>query len=170
MSESEYESDFFEVLEITNEDAQKRLYQVRWAPDPKTGETYPLEWVDYGDCTEDLIADWKRRRAKQLFGGPAIKLSPSQSRTRMSLSAGGSGSKSASASINARRGKEERAKEVQKKDKVPLKDGKKSSIHTPRPREPQPLPHVKVEKSISVKKESRTPSSLRPSLLYANSL
>ncbi|OJA10259.1 hypothetical protein AZE42_08918, partial [Rhizopogon vesiculosus] len=67
----------WEVVEIVAERGKK--YRVRWAGnDPKTGKSWPLDWVPKRDCTDHLVEEWKRkkaekRRSKKAGGKPIVK-------------------------------------------------------------------------------------------------
>ncbi|CAE6516196.1 unnamed protein product [Rhizoctonia solani] len=57
-------------------------YLVQWeGVDPTTGEKWAPDWVPKTDCTDDLIADWKREKAakKQKRGGTSVKSASSAS-------------------------------------------------------------------------------------------
>lgn len=50
------------VLAITDE--RKGKYKVKWAGiNPETGRPWPQNWVPRADCTDDLVAEWKRKKA-----------------------------------------------------------------------------------------------------------
>lgn len=52
----------WEVQEITAERGRK--YRVKWAGvDPATGKPWPQDWVDRHDCTDQLVAEWKAKKA-----------------------------------------------------------------------------------------------------------
>ncbi|EPQ51425.1 hypothetical protein GLOTRDRAFT_140886 [Gloeophyllum trabeum ATCC 11539] len=54
----------WEVIEITGE--KKKKYRVKWAgTNPKTGKAWPQSWVDKHDCTDDLVEDWKLKKARK---------------------------------------------------------------------------------------------------------
>jgi hypothetical protein len=62
----------WEVIEITAERGNK--YKVRWAGvDPKTKRPWPQEWVAKHDCTPDIVAAWKQKRAKQKKAKEKVK-------------------------------------------------------------------------------------------------
>ncbi|KAG6844751.1 hypothetical protein H0H87_003974 [Tephrocybe sp. NHM501043] len=54
----------WEVVEITDEKAKH--YKVRWAGiDPSTKKPWAQSWVLKADCTDDLVHEWKRKKAQK---------------------------------------------------------------------------------------------------------
>jgi hypothetical protein len=52
----------WQVIEIIAEKGDK--YKVSWAGnDPDTSKPWPPSWVFKRDCTDDLVRDWKRKKA-----------------------------------------------------------------------------------------------------------
>ncbi|CAE6495641.1 unnamed protein product [Rhizoctonia solani] len=50
-------------------------YLVQWEGiDPTTGEKWAPDWVPKTDCTDDLIADWKREKAAKKHKGRSISV------------------------------------------------------------------------------------------------
>ncbi|KAI0756801.1 hypothetical protein C8Q80DRAFT_57114 [Daedaleopsis nitida] len=82
------DGDFWDVVEITDE--RRGLFKVKWAGvDPATGKSWPQSWVKSGDCTEDLIVDWKRKQrikkeaaARRKSGGTKTRAPATLSRTK----------------------------------------------------------------------------------------
>ncbi|KAK1230159.1 hypothetical protein PQX77_006753 [Marasmius sp. AFHP31] len=55
----------YRVIEITEEDTRRKRYKVRWAGnDPKTKKPWDQSWVKKSDCTNDLVMEWKRKKAR----------------------------------------------------------------------------------------------------------
>ncbi|CAE6468958.1 unnamed protein product [Rhizoctonia solani] len=62
-SQSDDEENLYNVERILAEKGRK--YLVQWEGiDPVTGEKWKPDWVPKTDCTDDLIADWKREKAR----------------------------------------------------------------------------------------------------------
>jgi hypothetical protein len=62
-SQSDDEENLYNVERILAEKGRK--YLVQWEGiDPVTGEKWEPDWVPKTDCTDDLIADWKREKAR----------------------------------------------------------------------------------------------------------
>ncbi|KIJ49276.1 hypothetical protein M422DRAFT_161518 [Sphaerobolus stellatus SS14] len=60
---SDDEDNLWEVVEILKESRER--YYVKWGGvDPKTNKPWPDSWVPKEDCTDDLIREWKLRKAK----------------------------------------------------------------------------------------------------------
>jgi hypothetical protein len=75
-AQSDDEDNLYNVERILAEKGRK--YLVQWEGiDPATGEKWAPDWVPKTDCTDDLIADWKREKAKmkRAGGGASIKSS-----------------------------------------------------------------------------------------------
>ncbi|CUA77128.1 Nascent polypeptide-associated complex subunit alpha, muscle-specific form [Rhizoctonia solani] len=71
---SDDEENLYNVEKILAEKGGK--YLVQWEGiDPTTGEKWAPDWVPKTDCTDDLIADWKREKAakKQKKRGASVK-------------------------------------------------------------------------------------------------
>jgi len=53
----------YAVEEITAERGNK--YKVKWSGvNPATGKPWPQDWVNKRDCTDDLVAEWKAKKAQ----------------------------------------------------------------------------------------------------------
>ncbi|KDN43243.1 hypothetical protein RSAG8_06210, partial [Rhizoctonia solani AG-8 WAC10335] len=77
---SDDEENLYNVEKILAERGGR--YLVQWeGVDPTTGEKWAPDWVPKTDCTDDLIADWKREKAakKQKRGGTSVKSASSAS-------------------------------------------------------------------------------------------
>ncbi|TFK50502.1 hypothetical protein OE88DRAFT_263559 [Heliocybe sulcata] len=58
------DEELWEVIEITGE--QGNRYCVKWAGlDPATGKPWAQSWVPKHDCTDDLVEEWKRKKARK---------------------------------------------------------------------------------------------------------
>jgi hypothetical protein len=56
----------WKVLAIT---AETKKYKVRWEGlDPHTGKPWVQSWVQKHDCTDDLVAKWKREKMESKAG------------------------------------------------------------------------------------------------------
>jgi hypothetical protein len=56
------EQELFNVECIVDE--RRGEYQVRWeGVNPETGRPWALDWVKKSDCTDDLVAEWKEKKA-----------------------------------------------------------------------------------------------------------
>lgn len=54
----------WDVLEILAEKGKQ--YKVRWeGVDPKTKKPWPPSWVPKHDCTDALVREWKRNKARE---------------------------------------------------------------------------------------------------------
>lgn len=53
----------WEVLEITAENA--RQYKVKWEGKDEKGRPWAQSWVPKHDCTDELVIEWKLKKAKQ---------------------------------------------------------------------------------------------------------
>jgi hypothetical protein len=64
-AESDTEAgDFYNVVAILQE--KKSMYLVQWeGTDPATGKDWDPSWVKKSDCTDDLIREWKAKKAKK---------------------------------------------------------------------------------------------------------
>lgn len=64
VSQTDDEDTLYNVEKILDERGRK--YLVQWEGiDPATGKKWKPDWVWKTDCTDDLIADWKRARAER---------------------------------------------------------------------------------------------------------
>ncbi|KAG7095257.1 hypothetical protein E1B28_006030 [Marasmius oreades] len=70
----------FRVIEITDENSKG--YKVKWAgKDPKTKRPWPQSWVPKHDCTNDLVHEWKKKKARMRASGarhPHHNISPNR--------------------------------------------------------------------------------------------
>ncbi|THH14768.1 hypothetical protein EW146_g5603 [Bondarzewia mesenterica] len=72
--------ELYEVIEITGE--KPGYYRVKWAGfDTKTGKPWPQDWIPRRDCTDDIVADWKKKKAKKEQQKLAKKTGKSKSRS-----------------------------------------------------------------------------------------
>lgn len=72
-SQSGDEENLYNVERILAEKGRK--YLVQWeGTDPTTGQRWPPDWVPKTDCTNDLIADWKREKAKMKRGQRSVSI------------------------------------------------------------------------------------------------
>ncbi|CAE7229742.1 unnamed protein product [Rhizoctonia solani] len=107
---SDDEENLYNVEKILAEKGNK--YLIQWEGiDPTTGEKWAPDWVPKTDCTDDLIADWKREKAEKKQKGrvPSVKRTlsasgsantrPSKSR---SVSGRSTGSRATEASTSTR--------------------------------------------------------------------
>ncbi|KAL4079922.1 hypothetical protein V8B97DRAFT_666036 [Scleroderma yunnanense] len=75
----------YEVEEITAERGDK--YKVRWAGmNPATGKPWPQDWVSKHDCTDDLVQEWKAKKAKKEVETTKKQGSSSRSSTKSRVS------------------------------------------------------------------------------------
>ncbi|KIY48474.1 hypothetical protein FISHEDRAFT_73670 [Fistulina hepatica ATCC 64428] len=59
--QSDGEGQLWEVVKITAEKGKK--YKVQWAGADEHGKPWPESWVHKHDCTPDLVAAWKEKKA-----------------------------------------------------------------------------------------------------------
>lgn len=63
-SDNAQDNTMWEVLYIMAE--SKNKYQVQWAgKDPDTRKPWKPEWIAKEDCTNELIREWKQKKAKK---------------------------------------------------------------------------------------------------------
>jgi hypothetical protein len=61
------EDTLWKVVAITAEN--KSSYKVKWEGlDPSTGKPWAQSWVPKHDCTDDLVAQWKRKKRESKAG------------------------------------------------------------------------------------------------------
>ena len=61
----------YRVIEITDEKANQ--YKVKWdGLNPKTKKPWAQSWVNKRDCTDDLVLEWKRRKAQKRASGAPL--------------------------------------------------------------------------------------------------
>ncbi|KAG9074882.1 hypothetical protein FRC06_010407, partial [Ceratobasidium sp. 370] len=78
VSQSDDEDTLYNVEKILDEKGRK--YKVQWEGiDPATGKKWKPDWVWKTDCTDDLIADWKREKEERKRRAASNKSSSSAS-------------------------------------------------------------------------------------------
>ena len=58
------DDDLFDVVEILGEKANG-TYLVRWAGTDSNGEPWPDSWVPRKDITDDLVVEWRKKKAQK---------------------------------------------------------------------------------------------------------
>ncbi|KZT18411.1 hypothetical protein NEOLEDRAFT_1143431 [Neolentinus lepideus HHB14362 ss-1] len=80
VSQEDDDKTLWEVIEITGE--QGRRYRVKWAGiNPETGQPWADSWVPKHDCTDDLVEEWKRKKARKRKGKDGEKTKTAKTRT-----------------------------------------------------------------------------------------
>ncbi|QRV88600.1 hypothetical protein RhiJN_16618 [Ceratobasidium sp. AG-Ba] len=78
VSQSDDDDNLYNVEKILDERGKK--YLVQWeGNDPVTGKKWPADWVLKTDCTDDLIAEWKREKEYRKRRATSSKRSSSAS-------------------------------------------------------------------------------------------
>jgi hypothetical protein len=68
MSQTDDEDTLYNVEKILDEKGRK--FKVQWEGiDPATGKKWRPDWVWKTDCTDDLIADWKKEKERRKRAG-----------------------------------------------------------------------------------------------------